>query len=68
MRRKASKLGLRLHKSRTRIPHNNDFGLYMIVSSNNYILWGESADLTLDEVEDILTYQEQLPPEERFGY
>jgi len=51
-RRKLSKDGLILRKSRVRNWHGDDFGGYMIIEARyNYIVAGEKFNLDLEDVE-----------------
>lgn len=55
LRRKADKLGYRIHKSRVETPNLDDHGGYMIVhNETNGVSAGRRFDLDLDGVEAFL--------------
>ena len=59
-RRQATRLGLRLIKSRARLINIDDFGDYMLVDiENNAVVAGSRFDLELDEVKKWLDEYEK---------
>lgn len=59
-RRKAYQLGIKLQKAKARKSHSNKRGGYrMIGLENNFLLAGENFELTLDDVEKILSDREK---------
>jgi hypothetical protein len=59
LRREASRLGYRVHKSRDRTQHLNNRGGFQVVDSNgNYVLAGVNYDLTLEELATFLADRE----------
>jgi hypothetical protein len=53
-RRLARRANCSLHKSRTRLSINN-YGDFMIVDDQNFVVAGADFDLTLDDVEEWLS-------------
>ena len=54
IRRKVTRLGYVLTKSRRKDPDAVDFGCYVITDLNNCVIWGAAPgwfDLSLDDVE-----------------
>lgn len=54
LRKRATKLGLRLVKSRARKTHLHNCGHYMLVDDRNVVVAGERYQLTLNEVHGFL--------------
>lgn len=51
VRRKAKRLGWRVQKSRTRLLHSNDHGLYQLIDDRNIVIGGVDYDAVLDSVD-----------------
>jgi len=49
-RRALKKLGIRLHKSRQRTEHLNNWGHYMLVDDRNCVVAGSRYDMTLEDI------------------
>ena len=61
LRRKATRLELRLEKSRVRNAHLDDFGLYWLIDPVlNAVIFAPRHDATLDDIEDWLSEAEQV--------
>jgi hypothetical protein len=56
VRRKAHRLGYRVHKSREwkHVPHSNNYGEYMLVNEWRHPIIGWQYDATLDQIESYL--------------
>lgn len=55
VREKANRMGFRVCKSRTRNPHMNDLGDYMLIDSETYdAVLGIQFNATLEEIADYL--------------
>jgi hypothetical protein len=59
VRRHARRLGLRVEKSRARLFHVNDAGLWQLLDGQNNVVAGARFDLTLDALEGVLAEQER---------
>jgi hypothetical protein len=57
LRRLATKLGYRVHKSRARTLHSNNKGGYQVVNDRNYVVDGVNYELTLEDLADFLVAQ-----------
>jgi hypothetical protein len=57
VRRLAARHGYRLHKSRRRkhVPNLDNYGDYMLVNKNNFVVTGSRFDAGLEEILDYLT-------------
>jgi hypothetical protein len=65
IRRKAQSLGYRLHKSRVKKPHGNDFGGYQLLCAPyGGVVWGNRFELCLADIEDYLL---EVEAEQRGG-
>jgi len=65
VRRKAARLGYRIEKSRQRMIHSNNLGLYMLITADqsihrgfNNVELGASYDASLHEIEKFLAANE----------
>lgn len=59
LRQRAKRLGFRLAKSRTKTPHPNDFGGWMVIDIGlNAVVQGSNFELNLDDVDEYLTSME----------
>ena len=55
IRRKAQRLGYRIHKSRTKKPHGDDFGGYQLLCAPyGGVVFGERFELCLTDIQDYL--------------
>lgn len=57
-RRWAKRLGCRLIRSRARLLHINNRGLYQLIDDRNIVIAGESFDCSLDDIEKELSVRE----------
>ena len=64
LRRHARRLGLRVVKSRARLFHVRDRGLWRVVDHHGKVVGGGRWDLTLDDLEEVLSKVER---EHRIG-
>lgn len=51
VRRKAKRVGWRVEKSRTRLVHHNDRGMYQLIDDRNCICGGADYDASLPDIE-----------------
>lgn len=58
IRRWATRLGFRLYKSRARMIHVNNRGLYQLVDDHNVVVEGVDFDATLELIEHRLREEE----------
>ena len=59
IRRKARRLGYRISKSRAMISLDNSGGYMLIDEDTNFVISGFRYDLTLDDLDEILTQSEK---------
>ena len=68
LRRRAENLGYTVKKSRTRNPHIDDMGNYMIINSTTgRTIRGARFDMTLDDVEEFVLTEEETGYEKFWG-
>lgn len=58
LRRMAKRLGYRIEKSRARMIHINNRGLYQLINENNIVVEGADFDADLDRIETRLNEEE----------
>ena len=58
VRRRAITRGFLLKKSRQRQLHLDNYGEYMLVDFNNWVMFGERYDATLEQIDDFLSRQD----------
>jgi len=60
VRGRAKKRGFLLKKSRQRnhVPNFDNHGEYMLVNFNNWVIFGQRFDATLEEIDDYLRRQD----------
>ena len=59
LRRLAKRMGWRIERSRARILHLNDKGLYQVINDYNSVIEGVDYDADLDRVERALSREQK---------